>query len=723
MDDANISNQTMHARIEVLSTFVADPVVDTLRYWVARFGYEITVDPAVYGQVFQRLLQKDRRLERGDTQVVLFSVRDLVPAGDLEDLDGGAVHENIIEFIKTLRSAATAGAGARIVVRCPDPPGAGETVSDDGYARQAAHIAAQLLQLPGTRYVDASALETLYDVGARFDPVADTHAHMPYTDTYYSAIGTEVFRAVRARLGQVFKLLVADCDGTLWEGICGESGPDGILLKDHHRWLHDFLHERKADGFLLSLCSQNNYDDVEQVFTRRKDLGLSLNDFVCCRINWDDKAANIRDIAQELNIGLDSVIFLDDDPVQRHNVRTHLPQVLVPELPAASPDWPRYLAHVWAFDTFWVTGEGRIRAALYQEHNARKELRADAATLAQFLAELRLQVTAEAATQNDFERIFELMNRVNQFNINGLCRSAGEESDWMVVHVKDRFGDYGLVGAVSLRYQTDHIAVDSFLLSCRALGRGVEREMVRETARRALDAGVGIVRFFVAATGRNAPAMEFLQRLGMSRSDLQAGVFSIDAAAAAALPDDETLRHPGTAAQPIETAYSRPHSSPVTEGTSAENLQLLEVARRRGDISGIGSNMRAAGQGGMRPVQSARTVPGGEVETKIAAVFTDLLGHDNISVDQEFFDVGGHSLLAMRLLSRISETLGVEIPIRTLFMESLTIRNLARIVAESGRKEHGQAGLDEIKTTLDSFSDEELADLFADFSENLNDGR
>lgn len=721
-------SSSTHARVEVLATFVADPILAILRYWFHEFRYEPEFLPTSYGQLFPRLFAQGEPLHAGDIHVVLFSVRDLIPEKDRLAL-AQQTHANVVEFVKALTAGVKASAGTWIVVRCPDPPVNAAENAWGEFDQQAEYIAAQARELAQTTYLDATNLGTVYEIESCFDDLADQHAHLPYTDAYYAAIGTSIFRAIRSRLGQVYKLIVTDCDGTLWDGICGEVEPHELSILPHCGWLHEFLQSKKSAGMLLAICSQNNVDDVHAVFAQREDLGLALTDFTANRINWKDKADNIQDLAQELNIALESVIFLDNDPVQRNKVRATLPQVLVPELPAEPIEWPPYLEHVWAFDTFWVTEEASRRTSLYREHAARENARSSSSSLSQFLKELGLQVSIEPATAKDIPRLFELLNRVTQFNANGnrIKESdigeliLSEHGEWLAVRVEDRFGDYGLVGAMSCRYETDFCTIGSFLLSCRALGRGVENQMLRAVSNRAMQNLISQIRFTVAKTSRNTPAIEFFKRLGLSGSGLHTGWFPMDAASAMSPTDDDSFPNLDSAAKSATGTDEPPRTKvPMISIPPGEAKRILAATTSVRDIPALYRKARLIGERANQGVNKAHVAPRTEVEKRMMGLFEDLLGHNNIGVDEEFFDVGGHSLLAMRLLSRIRDAFGVDLPIRLLFMQRLTIANLANIVEAGSTPEENTAKLNTIKNALDSFSDEEIAELFGDLGSNDN---
>ncbi len=711
---------SIHSKLEVLATFVADPVLENLRFWFHEFHYETEFLPTSYGQIFVRLLERTELFQAGDIHVVLFALRDLIPEGERANLTQ-QTHPNVIEFVKALSSGVSTRGGTWIVVRCLDPTGENTEEVLKGFNQQAEYIEAHAKELAQTLYLDATNLGSQYNIESFFDALTDQHGHIPYTDVYYTAIATSIFRAIRSRLGQVYKLIVTDCDGTLWDGICGEMEPHELSILPHFRWLHDLLQRKKSSGMLLAICSQNNIHEVQEVFAQRNDFGLALTDFSANKINWNNKAANIQDLAQELNISPESVIFLDNDPVQRNQVRTSLPQVLVPELPAEPQEWPSYLEHVWAFDTFWVTEEASKRTSLYQDHAARENVRLSSSSLSQFLKDLGLQISIAPANEKDIPRLFELLNRVTQFNSNGIRMMESDiaelilsqHGEWFAVRVEDRFGDYGLVGAMSCRYETEFCTIGSFLLSCRALARGVENQMLQAVAHHAVSHQIPQLKFMIAKTSRNLPAIEFFRRLGMSESELQAGWFQIHTASAMSLPDDEQ-----SFTSPYATKKSPRESEGVTRPVesvhSGEADRILSAAIRVQDLADLSRHVRFTSQQPQEATHKPQAVPHTEIQQRMMILFQDLLGHGNFGIDDEFFDVGGHSLLAMRLLSRIRDAFDVDLPIRLLFMQRLTIANLATIVEAGSTPEENTAPLESIKNALDSFSDSEIAELFGD---------
>lgn len=277
-----------------------------------------------------------------------------------------------------------------------------------------------------------------------------------------------------------------DCDETLWRGVCTEDGPLGLSIDAPHQALQVFMVARQQAGMLLCLCSKNREADVFSVFEQRTDMPLKREHLVSWRINWRPKSENLKSLAEELDLGLSSFIFLDDSPLECAEVRAHCPAVTTLQLPGDSDRIPQFLDYVWAFDQLKTTREDQQRTSYYQQNLQRDCWRREALTFADFLAGLELKIEISAMTASQLPRVSQLTQRTNQFNfttirrteaeVRHVCESGPLES--LVVKVKDRFGDYGLVGVILFESLADTIRVDTFLLSCRALGRGVKHRML-----------------------------------------------------------------------------------------------------------------------------------------------------------------------------------------------------------------------------------------------------
>ncbi len=318
------------------------------------------------------------------------------------------------------------------------------------------------------------------------------------------------------------KVIVLDCDNTLWKGVCGESGPFGIELDAPHLALQQFMLAQHAAGQLLCLCSKNSEADVENVFTHRPEMPLKREHIIARRINWQSKSENLISLASELHLGLDSFIFVDDNPLECAEVQANCPDVLTLQLPEKTERIPRFLQHAWPFDYLKITATDRQRTELYRENLQREQAREKASTFEDFLATLELKIQVAEMRLNQLERVAELTQRTNQFNITTIRRTEREieqliqakKLDIFTVEVRDRFGDYGLVGVFVFETQADTLLLDTFLLSCRVLGRGVEHQILKTLTGMAGERQLPTVTVPFRATSKNQPALDFLNKIG-----------------------------------------------------------------------------------------------------------------------------------------------------------------------------------------------------------------
>jgi len=267
--------------------------------------------------------------------------------------------------------------------------------------------------------------------------------------------------------------------------------------------------------------SKNNEADFRDAFEKREDMVLKLENFAAWRVNWADKARNIEELAAEINIGLDSMVFLDDSPLERDWVRRHLPEVEVPEPPQDPALWPDFLRALPWFDNLGLTGEDAIRSRSYALEKKRAEHRNRFEDIDGFLADLNMEIEVKPLDDGTLPRASQLTLRTNQFNlcvrrctIEEMRDFAGmEENDVLTFRVRDRYGDYGIVGLIMGRASDDRCyMVENFLLSCRALGRRVEETMFEELTALARRRKCSVIRTGQVETPKNKPARDFFEK-------------------------------------------------------------------------------------------------------------------------------------------------------------------------------------------------------------------
>ncbi len=333
---------------------------------------------------------------------------------------------------------------------------------------------------------------------------------------------------LRARRGTVRKVLVTDLDQVFWGGIVGEDGVDGIRVGagtpegQTHAAYQEYLLELKKQGVLLAVCSKNNEADVVEVFARR-NLPLRRADFTGWMVNWQDKADNLRTLAAQLKLGLDSFVFVDDQPAERARVRSALPEVAVPELPENPAQYVACLRERRFFETLALTDEDRHRAAAYHANEQADQLRTGAASLEDFLSSLEMVAEHGPFNETTLPRLEQLLARTNQWNLTtrrhnraeilALMNQPGVLTQWF--RLRDRFGDHGLVGLwIVLPRENGKWEIDSWVMSCRVIGRGLEHWMFNvlvETARRS---GAQRLRAVYRPTAKNSLVAGLLPGLG-----------------------------------------------------------------------------------------------------------------------------------------------------------------------------------------------------------------
>jgi FkbH-like protein len=332
--------------------------------------------------------------------------------------------------------------------------------------------------------------------------------------------------------GLTRKCVVVDLDNTLWGGVVGEEGLAGIKLgKDspgsEYVEFQRYLASLADRGILLAVNSKNNLDDVMEVFRDHPEMILTEDSFATMRVNWLPKTGNLVSIAEELNIGLDSLVFVDDNPHERELVRQLLPAVATPELPADPARFRATVELMPGLQTLAVTDADRARPGQYRAKRKRDQVRIAAGSVDDYLRSLDLRLRIARARDTDVPRVHQLFQRTNQFNTTSRRYSLEDVKTFAVssahrlwtLHAQDRFGDHGLVGVALVRRGTHDHTVDSFLMSCRVIGYGMETALLARIAADATADSVGRLIGEFRATAKNAPAKELFARHGFEAPD------------------------------------------------------------------------------------------------------------------------------------------------------------------------------------------------------------
>ena len=381
-----------------------------------------------------------------------------------------------------------------------------------------------------TFLIDLDALQTALGRSTFADPKLYYVAKMPISLAALPAAAKLVVDVVRSLQGAVKKCLVLDLDNTLWGGVIGDDGLSGIQIgelgtghafSDFQKWLK----ELKNRGILLTVCSKNNEDTAKEPFEKHPEMVLRLEDFSMFVANWEDKARNIRTIQQALNIGMDSMVFLDDNPFERELVRTMIPEITVPELPEDPALYLQYLRGLDLFETASYSREDAGRTEQYREKAQRAAFEAAFQSYDDYLEALQMRASAAAFDPFHYPRIAQLTQRSNQFNLRTVRYTEAEietlaQDDSRIglyFTLKDKFGDHGLISVVVLEKQPeDTLFISEWLMSCRVLKRGMEEFIVDKILSVAAQQGFRRVVGEYIPTPKNAMVKDLYEQLGFA---------------------------------------------------------------------------------------------------------------------------------------------------------------------------------------------------------------
>ena len=351
----------------------------------------------------------------------------------------------------------------------------------------------------------------------------------PFGNEVFKSAVHDVKAALRALNGDSRKLLLLDLDETLWGGVVGDVGWENLILGGHDaegEALVDFQRALKAlrsRGILLGIVSKNTEHVALEAIDRHPDMVLRREDFAGWRINWSDKAGNIIDLTRELNLGLQSVVFIDDNPVERARVAETLPEVLVPEWPADKTQYRKALRQLDCFDTPSLTEEDRDRAKMYTTQHGRDGARATAGSLDEWLESLRTSVEIQLLSRESLPRAAQLLNKTNQMNLSTRRLTEAELMAWATqpahgvwtFRVTDKFGALGLTGLLGLAFGDEEATIVDYVLSCRVMGRRVEETMLAMAVSQARKLGARRLIATYLPTPKNEPCLSFFKRSGM----------------------------------------------------------------------------------------------------------------------------------------------------------------------------------------------------------------
>ncbi len=536
----------MQKQIDLISDFNVVPLARHLENCLS--GNSVAVNTMPYGQVFQSLAGSD--ISESALAAIWTLPESVIPSFarvlGFEDIPLSDCLAEVDAFADALLNFATSRQHVFVASWALAPEYRGYGMLDWCPGLGAAYIISRMNQLLAERVAETRNIHLLdsarwlYAAAWASAPKMWYAAKMPFAYQVFAQAATDLAAAIRAVSGQSRRLIIVDLDNTLWGGVVGETGWQGLRLGAPDRLgeaFIDFQRGLKAlsnRGVQLAIASKNDEAVALEAIDCHPEMVLRRTDFAGWRINWGDKAQNVLSLVEEINLGLSSVVFIDDNPVERERIRAALPDVLVPEWPADPQIYLKALRSLDCFDTPGFTKEDRERTQMYVTERQRKLARTDDMSLDAWLAHLAPCMHVTGIDDSNIARVAQLLNKTNQLNLSTRRLSEREILDWLsqpnhwaiACRVSDRFGDLGLVGIASLEIRGSEGFVVDLLLSCRAMGRNVEDAMLHVCATELSRRGVSRMVVRYVATKRNRPTLEVLQRSSLDQ--LTENVFVFD---------------------------------------------------------------------------------------------------------------------------------------------------------------------------------------------------
>jgi FkbH-like protein len=546
-------------RLAIVRSFTLEPVVPLLR--AAAFYYRLYLQVQVgdYNAYMQEILDENSSLYSFNPDVAILAVRtaDIAPAlwndySGLATADVPAAVERVSGHLEQAVTAFRERSKAALILHTLEQPlrtafgvldSQLEISQSDTIQTLNREIRRMARQQTGVYVLDYDALVARHGRLLWQDERKLFSVRLPIAAHQLIRLADEWSRLLVPLSGRIAKALVVDLDNTLWGGVIGEDGMTGIKLGTDYpgvayQMLQKAMQELSRKGILLAICSKNNPDDAIEVLEKHPGMLLRPADFSAIRINWNDKAQNLREIAAELNIGLDSVAFLDDNPFEREQVRSAFPEVFVLNLPDDPIQYAAVIRDYPPFERLTLSTEDQHRTSFYAEQRERAEVEQNFQSKEDFFRYLQQEVEIAPMRPATLARISQLTQKTNQFNLTTRRYSEQQLTEMagmpgchvLAMRVKDRFGDHGLVGVAITHDKQDACEIDTFLLSCRVIGRSAETALLSAIAKDAAARGCNQLVGSFLPTRKNAAAKNFFCQSGFTchRQDSEGSQWILD---------------------------------------------------------------------------------------------------------------------------------------------------------------------------------------------------
>jgi FkbH-like protein len=535
-DDASIKT----VRLAVLSSSTVEHIAPGLRVAGIRRNLRVEVHVGDYGQYLQELQNVDSGLYRFRPQVLLFAFHAQHLFGTIDPTlsrsEAALVVDSVAGKIRQGWRRAREQFKGQVIQQAVLPTyqhlmGSNEHRLPGSGSHLIERLNVRLKEMSDEEGVDVLALDHYVvndGMQAWHDPGLWHRSKQEVSPVASPAYGDLVLRLVAAQQGRAAKCLVLDLDNTLWGGVIGDDGLEGIALGqgsalgEAYVAFQNYALDLSKRGIILAVCSKNDEANARAPFEKHPDMVLKSADIACFVANWSDKATNIRAIAEQLNIGLDSLVFADDNPFERNIVRRELPMVAVPELPEDPALYAQCIADAGYFEALRVTADDFERNGQYRANASRESLRAVHTDLAGYLKSLNMELRWAHFNRVGLQRIVQLINKTNQFNLRTRRYNETEIQDLMArtdvltlqLRLVDQFGDNGIIGIIIGTPVGDLLKLDTWLMSCRVLGRQVEEATINLVVEEARKLGSNRLLGEYLPTKKNGMVREHYQKLG-----------------------------------------------------------------------------------------------------------------------------------------------------------------------------------------------------------------
>ena len=535
-------------KLAILRSFTVEPIVPLLRAEAFSYGIDLEIHVGDFNTYVQEIVDSGSSLYGFAPNAVVLAVRteDVAPdltrefadlSPDMARLAADRVAHGYEQWMNSFRQHSQAA----LIVHSLEHPthpsfgvldsqseGGQSETGQSGLIRQ---INRELRRVAknhrGIYILDYDALVARYGSKHWHDERKWLTARLPIAADHLLHMAREWLRFLVPLTGRTAKCLVVDLDNTLWGGIIGEDGMSGIKIGPEYpgaafQALQRALLDLSRRGILLAVCSKNNLDDAMEAIEKHPGMILRAKNFAAMRINWTDKSQNLREMAQELNIGIDSLAFLDDNPFEREQVRAALPEVTVIDLPQNPLEYASAVRDCPVFERLTLSAEDQQRTAMYAEQRQRADAEQTFQSKEDFFRFLEQEVELDPVSDLNLARVAQLTQKTNQFNLTTRRYSEAQIAEmakqpaWNIfsIRVRDRFGDHGIVGVAIVHDVDEQCEIDTFLLSCRVIGRTIETALLAHIAKNAADRGCKRLAGWFLPTKKNAPARDFYSQHG-----------------------------------------------------------------------------------------------------------------------------------------------------------------------------------------------------------------